>query len=62
MQSIVWDEITYLFLNVNGAWPLRSRPKRIPRSYPSLKNTPFSRILDEENTPFSTEIADFEAQ
>ena len=39
-----------------------SRPKRIPRSYPSLKNTPFSRILDVRITLFSTEIADFEAQ
>ena len=32
------------------------------RTHASLKNTPFSRILDEKNTPFSTEIADFEAQ
>ena len=39
-----------------------SRPKRIPRSYQSLKNTPFSWILDEKNTPFSTQIAYFEAQ
>ena len=30
----------------------RSHPKRIPRSYRSLENTPFSRILDEKNTPF----------
>ena len=36
--------------------------KYIPHSYPSLENTPFSRILDEKNTPFSTEIADFDVQ
>ena len=42
--------------------PPPPRPKRILRSYPSLENTPFSRILDEKNTPFPTEIADFEAQ
>ena len=34
----------------------------VPRSYPSLKNTPFSWIFDEKNTLFSTEIAGFEAQ
>ena len=28
-----------------------SGPKRIPRSYPSLKNTPFSLISDEKKTP-----------
>ena len=39
-----------------------SRPKRIPRSYPSLKNTPFSWILGKKTTPLSTEIADFEVQ
>ena len=39
-----------------------SRPKRIPCLYPSLKNTPFLRILDEKNTSFPTEIADFEVQ
>ena len=29
-----------------------SRPKRIPRSYPSLKNIPFSRNLDNKPHPF----------
>ena len=35
---------------------------RISLSPDQLKNTPFSRILSEKNTPFSTEIADFEVQ
>ena len=30
----------------------RSVPKLIPRSYPSLENTPFSRILDEKSPLF----------
>ena len=60
---------SYMYLNI-FAYILKfkkknppSRPKRIPRSYPSVENTPFSRILDEKKpAPFSTEIADFEAQ
>ena len=39
-----------------------SRPKRIPRRTQVWKTLPFSRILDEKNASFSTEIADFGAQ
>ena len=54
--------LTRVCVRIYPGPPTLSQPKRIPRSYPSLKNTPFSRILDEKNSPFSTEIADFEAQ
>ena len=39
-----------------------SRPKRIPRSYRRVKNTPLFADLGRKNTLFSTKIADFEAQ
>ena len=46
---------------------IRSRPPTADQSVyyartQVWKTPPFSRILDEKNTPFPTEIADFEAQ
>ena len=55
-------EMSFRSVNVDHHPPPPPPPPRIPRSYPSLKNTPFSRFLGEKNTPLSTEIADFEVQ
>ena len=44
------ERCEFLQLSKAPAPPL-SRPKRIPRPYPSFENTPFSRILDEKNPP-----------
>ena len=58
-RNSIANALEYIFLAPRLS---NSRPKRIPRSYPSLKNAPFSRYLGEKNTPLSTEIADFEVQ
>ena len=48
---------------MNGGLKSQNFPQNLhPCLYPSFKNTPFSRILDEENIPLPTEIANFEVQ
>ena len=46
----IWCSFNFTHRNKSTPVP-QSRPKRIPCWYPSLKNTPFTRILDEKKIP-----------
>ena len=52
VQQSWYSDRESLCIFTNLTRPLHSRPKRIPRPYPSLKITPFSRILNDKKHPF----------